>query len=182
MQHWLFRFIIAYAMSLALLDVPARGRVRRRARRGRSCAGASALGLVHALLLVPFVYLSATLYAGSSAACSRSSRVAWHACAVAAALALLRHARARRGLDGMLRGRPAVAALRGRAGCSRGRGDQASARCCGSPAAEITFRIVVIALHPLLPALMSDPATLAWAPAASPCRSRRCARGSKAWA
>ena len=83
-QHWLFRFIIAYAVSLALLaslrgasiaaPLDATDRMRPR------------WALVHVLLLVPFLYLSATLYSPFMPFAALA--VAWHLIAVAATLAL----------------------------------------------------------------------------------------------
>ena len=159
LQHWFFRFVIAYAMSLGILmylrkdafaalfasadDAPVRARY----------------GILHALLLVPFAYLSAGLYASSSVGSFTLIALAWHACAAAAALALLAalapfsvwtHAARQTGsvaLFAVVPAAAAVAAIR-------------VSQMLWAPAAELTFRIVVILLRPLLPALVSDPATL----------------------
>ena len=85
-QHWLFRFIIAYAVSLALLGYL----------RGTSVIAALSAAdrvpvrlpwaLVHVLLIVPFFFLSARLYTPSAPFVAVA--VAWHLAAAAAALAL----------------------------------------------------------------------------------------------
>jgi exosortase E/protease (VPEID-CTERM system) len=155
-QHWMFRFIIAYAVTLATLVYL----------RGTALAEVAApIGSVrmrfcvlHALLLVPFGYLSSALYTASAGTDFAVVALAWHVCAIAAALALFAALapipvwfKAVRQIGGLalfaiLPAAAAVAAIR-------------ISQMLWSPAAKLTFRIVVVLLHPLLPALHSDPAT-----------------------
>jgi exosortase E/protease (VPEID-CTERM system) len=163
-QHWLFRFIIAYGISLAMLAY-----LRTHVYAAAAAAADHAplrlsWALIHVALIVPFVYLSAHLYAGSAAAGSPAAAfavlaIAWHACALAAALALLAAlapfavwsniVRQTQGLAlfAMLPAAAAVAAIK-------------ASQSLWAPAAEITFRIVRVLLQPLLPDLYSDPVKL----------------------
>jgi exosortase E/protease (VPEID-CTERM system) len=158
-QHWLFRFLIAYAVSLAMLV----------SFRGTALAAISASGInspvrirwwiLHALLLVPFAFFSATLYAGTSALPFAALAIGWHVCALAALLALFAamaplpvwaNAVRQTGslpLYAILPAAAAVAAIQG-------------SQLLWGPAAEVTFRFVQILLQPLAPTLHSDPSTL----------------------
>jgi hypothetical protein len=161
-QHWLFRFMIAYAVSLAML-VYIRGT--------DTLAAVSATGidapvrggwwLVHLLLLVPFAVLSAGLYGGALVLPLpfAALAVAWHACAVAATVALfatlaplgtwmkaLRRTQALP-LYALLPAAGAVVAI------------QAS-QLLWVPMAQFTFRLVRLSLIPLCPSLRSDASTL----------------------
>jgi exosortase E/protease (VPEID-CTERM system) len=159
-QHWLFRFLIAYAISLAMLTY-LRANVY-----GAAAAAVDQAPVrfswvaAHLALLGPFVYLSARIYAGSPPAATFTLlAVAWHTCALAAVLALFaalaplavwRNAiRRTQGLPfyAILPAAAAVAAIK-------------ASQMLWAPAAKITFRIVRVLLHPLLPALHSDPANL----------------------
>jgi exosortase E/protease (VPEID-CTERM system) len=158
-QHWLFRFAIAYAVSLAML-IYLRGATFTAISAGAINAPVRIRWwLVHALLMVPFAFLSARLYAATPTLPFAALAIAWHACAIAATLALfaamaplplwvnaLRQAGALP-LYAILPAAAAVAAI------------QASQLLWG-PAAELTFRLVQILLHPLFPTLQSDPSTL----------------------
>ncbi len=159
-QHWLFRFLIAYAVSLAML-VTFRGGATRRA------VAAAALdapvrpvwGIAHGLLLVPFAVLSAELYRTPPALPFAVLALAWHACAVAAVLALLAAmapfavwTKAARSAGGL----PAYALLPAAAAVAAIQGSQ----MLWAPAARLTFALVEVLLKPLLPTLHSDPATL----------------------
>jgi exosortase E/protease (VPEID-CTERM system) len=159
-QHWLFRFMIAYAGSLAIL-VYLRGPA--------SLAALSGLGseapirirwaLVHAGLLVPFGYLSAWLYGASSALPFAVLAVAWHGCAIAAALALFAamaplpvwvgaiRQTGRLPLFALLPAAAAVAAIQ-------------TSQLLWGPAATLTFQLVQMLLQPVCPTLKADPATL----------------------
>ena len=159
LQHWFFRFVIAYAMSLAILMYLRKDAFTALLASADHAPVRARYGILHALLLVPFAYLSAILYASSSAAWFTLIALAWHACAAAAALALLAalapfsiwtHAArqtASVALFAVVPAAAAVAAIR-------------VSQMLWAPAAELTFRIVVILLRPLRPALVSDPATL----------------------
>ena len=159
LQHWFFRFVIAYAMSLGILMYLRKDAFAALLASADHAPVRARYGILHALLLVPFAYLSAALYASSSAASFTLIALAWHACAAAAALALLAalapfsvwtHAArqtASVALFAVVPAAAAVAAIR-------------VSQMLWAPAAELTFRIVVILLRPLRPALVSDPATL----------------------
>ena len=153
-QHWLFRFIIAYAVSLALLA----------SLRGASIAAALDAtdrmrphwALVHVLLLVPFLYLSATLYSPFMPFAALA--VAWHLIAVAATLALFAAFAPAAVWIGVLRrtgGLPIFAVVPAAAAVAAIKLSQ----MLWLPAAEITFRLVNLLLKPVLPGLVSDPIT-----------------------
>jgi exosortase E/protease (VPEID-CTERM system) len=161
-QHWLFRFLIAYAVSMVML-VYVRG--------SDTLAAVSATGidapvrggwwLVHLLLLVPFAVLSAGLYGGALTLPLSFSAlaIAWHACAFGAALALfaalaplgtwMKALRRTHGLSlyALLPAAGAVIAI------------QAS-QMLWVPMAQFTFRLVRILLIPSCPSLRSDASTL----------------------
>ncbi len=153
-QHWLFRFIIAYAVSLALLaslrgasiaaPLDATDRMRPR------------WALVHVLLLVPFLYLSATLYSPFMPFAALA--VAWHLIAVAATLALFAAFAPAAVWIGVLRrsgGLPIFAVVPAAAAVAAIKLSQ----MLWLPAAEITFRLVNLLLKPVLPGLVSDSIT-----------------------
>ncbi len=160
-QHWLFRFIIAYAISLAMLTYL----------RAQAYAAAAAAAdhapvrwgwlLVHAALLGPFLYLSGRMYAGSPASPAvpfAAIAIAWHACTLAATLALfaaLAPLAVWRNILRQTRGMPVYAILPAAAAVAAIKASQA----LWSPAAAITFRLVRTLLQPLLPGLHSDDAT-----------------------
>lgn len=153
-QHWLFRFIIAYAVSLALLAYM------------RSATLAAALGashqaplrprwaVVHAVLLVPFFYLSARLYMPSVPFAVMA--LAWHLVAAAAMLALFATFAPAAVWIGVLRktgGLPIFAVVPAAAAVAAIKLSQ----MLWAPAAELTFRMVELMLKPVLPALQGDP-------------------------
>ena len=158
-QHWLFRFIIAYAISLCMLAY----------QRGGVYAAADAVveqarvrwgwAAAHTLLLVPFGYLSLRLYAAQSAISFAALALAWHACAAAAAAALfaaLAPLCAWRDVARQMRGLALFATLPALAAVAAIKASQT----LWGPAAHITFRLVRMLLLPLLPGLRSDPAQL----------------------
>jgi exosortase E/protease (VPEID-CTERM system) len=159
LQHWFFRFVIAYAMSLGILMYLRRGAFATLLTSADHAPVRARYGILHALLIVPFAYLSAVLYASSSTASFALLALAWHACAAAAVLALLAalaplpvwtHAArqtASVSLFAVVPAAVAVAAIH-------------VSQMLWAPAAELTFRIVAILLRPVLPTLVSDPATL----------------------
>jgi exosortase E/protease (VPEID-CTERM system) len=114
---------------------------------------------VHVLLLLPLAILSIALYSGSLALPFAVVAVAWHACLAAAALALLvaaaplawwMQAARRTGnlpLYALIAALAAVVAI------------QLSQRLW-EPTAALTFRLVLLALHPLLPGLKGNFGTL----------------------
>lgn len=159
-QHWFFRFLIVYAVCLGMLGY-LRGAGSRSLQpaappdgswRGRWAA-------VHVLLLPPLAILSIALYSGSLALPFAVVAVAWHACLAAAALALIAAAAplawwmqaARRTgnlpLYALIAALAAVVAI------------QLSQRLW-EPTAALTFRLVLLVLHPLLPGLKGNFGTL----------------------
>jgi len=159
LQHWLFRFMIAYAASFALL-VYLRG--------PGTLDAISATGLeapiriswlvVHALLLIPFA-AAAALYGHLLAAPFPALAIGWRAFAAAGAVALFA---AMAPLGVWIRAvrqtapLPWVALLPAAAAMLAFRGSQ----LLWGPAAQITFRLVQILVRPLCPSLHSDFATL----------------------
>jgi exosortase E/protease (VPEID-CTERM system) len=159
-QHWLFRFIIVYAVCLIMLGYL-------RGAGSRSPASAVPLyspwrgrwAAAHVVLVLPLAILSAALYSGSLSLPFVAVAIAWHASLAAAFLALMAAAaplmwwmRAVRRtgilpLYALIAAAAAVLAI------------QASQRMW-QPTAELTFRLVSFALKPLLPALRSDFGTL----------------------
>lgn len=159
-QHWLFRFIIAYAISLAMLTY-LRGKVYAAAAAAVDQAPVRlSWAAMHLALLGPFAYLSARIYAGSPPGASFTVlAVAWHTCALAGVLALfaaLAPLAVWRSAIRQTRGLPFYAILPAAAAVAAIKASQ----MLWAPAAEITFRMVRVLLHPLLPALYSDPASL----------------------
>ncbi len=159
-QHWLFRFLIAYAASLAMLVYLSGGATRSAvAAAGFHAPVRPVWGVAHGLLLVPFAFLSAELYRVAPALPFAALAVAWHACAIAAVLALLAamaplavwtEASRRTGglpLYALLPAAAAVAAIQG-------------SQMLWAPAARLTFALVQILLQSLRPELHSDPSTL----------------------
>jgi exosortase E/protease (VPEID-CTERM system) len=156
-QHWLFRFIIAYGVSLALLAY-LRGPAFRAALSALDPAPVRAgWALAHVGLIIPFLYLSALL--NTPAAPFWATVVAWHLFALAAALALLAALAPLPVWSGIIRrtgGLPVFAILPAAAAVAAIRVSQ----MLWAPAAAATFRLVRILLAPFLPALKSDPVSL----------------------
>jgi exosortase E/protease (VPEID-CTERM system) len=155
-QHWLFRFIIAYAASLALLACLRSASLTALLDAADLAAVRPRWALVHLLLLVPFLYLSATLYTPSVPFAAMA--VAWHLVVVAAMLALFATFAPATVWIGVLRktgGLPLFAVVPAAAAVAAIKLSQ----MLWVPAAEITFRFVNLMLRPLLPGLASDPAT-----------------------
>ncbi len=159
LQRWLFRFMIAYAASFALL-------VYLRGRGTLDAISATGLGapiriswlVVHALLLIPFAD-AAALYGHLRAAPFPALAMVWRAFAAAGAVALFAAmaplgvwTRAMRQTASL----PWVALLPAAAAMLAIRGSQ----LLWGPAAQITFRLVEMLLRPLCPSLHSDFATL----------------------
>ncbi|HXI49271.1 MAG TPA: exosortase E/protease, VPEID-CTERM system [Steroidobacteraceae bacterium] len=157
-QHWVFRFAIAYAGSFAILLYL----------RGSGTAGVAAMSdeaplrigwlLVHAALLAPFALLSSLLYRGGAVPFPLLS-LGWHACGLAAALALFAgiaplrfwvHAVRQTGALPLYSLLPAAAALL----------IFKLSQLLWAPAAAVTFRLVSMVLRPLIPSLRTDASTL----------------------
>lgn len=158
-QHWLFRFVIAYAVSLAMLVYMRGGDFRAALSSADHAPVRARWGVAHLLLLLPFAYLSAALYASGSTPQFAALALAWHACALAAALALFAAlAPLRVWMDAfrITKGLPLFAVLTAAAAVIAIRGSQ----MLWAPAAKLTFRVVVGLLRPFIPTLRSDPAAL----------------------
>jgi exosortase E/protease (VPEID-CTERM system) len=156
-QHWLFRFLIAYAASLAILIYVGR-------ERQYAAAAAAPVRLryaaLHAALMLPFALLSATLYSPTAGAPFWLLALGWHACALAAALALC-----------LCLAPQAVWAATFRA--ARALPLVALAPALGAvlaihwsqqlwhPAARVSFALVDMMLRPFVRGLMVDPVSLA---------------------
>ncbi|HMI76490.1 MAG TPA: archaeosortase/exosortase family protein, partial [Steroidobacteraceae bacterium] len=157
-QHWVFRFAIAYAGSFAILLYL----------RGSGNASVAAMSneapvrvawlLVHTALLAPFALLSSLLYRGGAVPFPLLS-LGWHACGLAAALALFAgiaplrfwvHAVRQTGALPLYSLLPAAAALL----------IFKLSQLLWAPVAAITFRLVSMVLRPLIPSLRTDASTL----------------------
>jgi exosortase E/protease (VPEID-CTERM system) len=156
-QHWLFRFIIAYAVSLSILMYL----------RSAPWAAASAAAdqapvrmrwaLLHGLLLIPFGFFSAALY--TPGAPFAALAIGWHFSAIAAALALFAALAPLPVWINVLRqtaGLPFFAILPAAAAVAAIKASQ----LLWAPAAALTFRLVRVLLAPFLPDLQSDPVSL----------------------
>src|SRR5260370_10956220 len=159
-QHWFFRFLIVYAVSLTMLSYL-------RDSGNRSATSASWAEVpwrngrlaVHACLLLPFAVLSAGLYSGALPLPFAVAAVAWHVCALAGAVTLTAVAAPRTlwmsavkrtgiiPLYALIAALAAVVAIH-------------LSQRMWQPTAALTFRLVLLALNPLLPALKSNFSTL----------------------
>jgi exosortase E/protease (VPEID-CTERM system) len=155
-QHWLFRFAIAYLGSFAIL-LYLRG--------GSLGAGDGAdaqvrvqwLGL-HAALLAGFAALSTLLYRGGDIPFAVLA-LAWHACGLAAALALFAAIAPLRYWVSALRrtGALPLYSLLPAAGAML---VFKSSQWLWAPAAALTFRIVGFLARPFIPSLRTDASSL----------------------
>jgi exosortase E/protease (VPEID-CTERM system) len=152
--------MIVYAASFALLVyLRGRGTLDAITATGMEAPIRISWLVAHALLLIPFAELSATLYGHALAAPLPALAVAWHARAAASAVALFAGmaprsvwARAVRQTGSL----PWIALFPAAAATLAIRGSQ----MLWGPAAQITFRLVQILVRPLRPSLHSDFATL----------------------
>jgi exosortase E/protease (VPEID-CTERM system) len=159
-QHWLFRFMIVYAVVLAMLVyLRGAGILAAVSAAGQNTPFRAAWAGVHVLLLIPFALLSAGLYGGTLTLPFAAVAALWHACAIGATLALfaamaplpvwrqaLRQTAALP-LYALLPAAVAVAAIRG-------------SQLVWAPTAELTFRLVQLILKPVCPSLRGDVSTL----------------------
>lgn len=164
-QHWLFRFLIVYAVSLSMLAYLRGAGIRVAPSTATATATWASIPwrgvflAIHAALLLPFAVLSNALYSGALPVPFTVVAVAWHACALAAALALFAAAAPLRlwmravrrtgilPLYALLAASAAVLAI------------QVSQRLW-EPCAALTFRLVLLTLQPWLPDLQSNFAAL----------------------
>jgi exosortase E/protease (VPEID-CTERM system) len=160
LQHWLFRFLIVYAVVFGtLLYLRGRDLLALIAAPGATAIVRPRWLLVHGALLAPLAFLSAALYATSSTLPFGIRALAWHASALAAVAALfaglapapvwLRALRQTAPLP-LIAAVPAAAALLAIKGSQH----------LWAPAAEFTFHVVQVMLRPLCPSLRTDTATL----------------------
>jgi exosortase E/protease (VPEID-CTERM system) len=159
-QHWLFRFIIVYAVSLSMLAYLRGARTRAAdALPPSDTSSRTTWAAVHVLLMVPFAVLSAGLYSGTLNLPFAVVAAAWHACAFAAAFALLvgvaplTHWMQAVRRSGVL---PVYAFI---AAATAVLAIQASQQMWASTA-KLTFRLVLLTLRPLLPTLQSNVSTM----------------------
>ncbi len=157
-QHWAFRFFIAYAGSLAIL-LYLRG-----AESWTATAASNAEApvnirwlLLHGLLLAPFALLSMLLYRAGGVPFALLA-LGWHALGAAAVLALMLAAAPRLAWLAALRASgalriyalvPATAALI----------VYKASQLLWGPAAALTFQLVRLLLHPFIPELSADAST-----------------------
>jgi exosortase E/protease (VPEID-CTERM system) len=157
LQHWTFRYVIAYAVSFAMLLC---------LRRGIAAISAAAVDapirlpwlLAHAALLWPFAILSEALYSGGALPFAAVA-TAWHLCGIAAALALFAAMAPLRVWIGFLRrteSLPFYALLPAAGALLAYQGSQ----LLWAPAAAVTFHLVRLMLQPFLASLSSDASTL----------------------
>lgn len=156
-QHWVFRFAIAYAASFAILLFQ-RGSTANASARLQDAPVRIHWALIHVALLAPFALLSVELYRNGSVPFVLLA-AAWHVCGLAAALALFaafapfkmwREAVRQTGalpLYALLPAAGALLAFR-------------LSQLLWAPASALTFQMVRILLQPLIPALTADDSTL----------------------
>jgi exosortase E/protease (VPEID-CTERM system) len=158
-QHWGFRYVIAYAMSLAILLY---------LRRAGAMANFSAMArdapvrflwlLAHLALLGPLALLSGALYGGGSLP-FLALAIGWHLCGLAAVLALFGAAAPLPVWVGFMRqsgSLPSYALLPAAGALLAYKASQ----LLWAPAAAVTFHLVQLLLHPFISSLRGDAPTL----------------------
>jgi len=158
-QHWGFRYLIAYAVSLAmLLYLRGAGAAAAVSATARDAPLQLQWLLAHAVLLGLFAFLSSILYGGGSLPFAALA-AAWHLCGFVAGLALFAAAAPLRVWAEFLRrsGTLPLYAVLPAAGALLAY--QAS-QLLWAPAAAITFDLVRLLLDSFLPSLHSDASTL----------------------
>jgi exosortase E/protease (VPEID-CTERM system) len=158
LQHWTFRYVIAYAVSFAILLF-----LRRSGIAAISAAAADApirlpWLLAHFALLWPFAILSEDLYSGGALPFAVVA-TAWHLCGIATALALFAAMAPMRVWIGCLRRTDSLPfyALLPAAGALLA---YKASQLLWAPAAAVTFHLVRLMLQPFLTSLGSDASTL----------------------
>jgi exosortase E/protease (VPEID-CTERM system) len=172
-QHWVFRFAIAYLGSFAILlylrgTGKAANKVLGDDLSGMKSPGADARGatapvraqwlLVHAVMLAGFAVLSTLLYRGGDIPFAVLA-LAWHACGLALALAFFAAIAPLQYWTGALRQtrKLPVYALLPAAGAML---VFKLSQWLWAPAAAVTFKLVGFIVHPLVPSLRTDASTL----------------------
>jgi exosortase E/protease (VPEID-CTERM system) len=157
-QHWAFRFLIAYAGSFAILLYLRGGEKLAAVSAGIEDAPTNGWWLpVHGVLLIPFALLSAALYRDSVS--FSTIAVAWHVAGLTAALALFAAFAPLRAWLRALRqtgGLPAFALIPAAGAMLVYKASQ----LLWGPAAALTFKLVGVMAGPFSPALQVDPSTL----------------------
>jgi len=156
-QHWLFRFLIAYAMCWCML-------LCLRAGPGAFAISARQTDIplrlrwlfVHAAILAPLAFFSAALYGSWLGLPFVPIAIAWHLLAIAAVVSLLRVMAPLRAWFEMLRGSGAIALYAAVPAFAAVLAIQGSQRLWIS-AAKLTFSLVEKLLRLLVPHLLSDP-------------------------
>jgi exosortase E/protease (VPEID-CTERM system) len=156
-QHWLFRFLIAYAVSWCMLLC---------LREGMGVFARSTLQTdmplrlrwlaVHGAILAPLAYFSAALYGDWLNLPFLPIAIAWHLLAIAAVISLFRVMAPLRVWLAMLRRSGALAAYAVVPALGAVLAIQGSQRLWVS-AAKVTFLLVEQILQPLIPHLLADP-------------------------
>jgi exosortase E/protease (VPEID-CTERM system) len=156
-QHWLFRFLIAYAVSWCMLLC---------LREGTGVFARSTLQTdmplrlrwlaVHCAILVPLAFFSAALYGNWLNLPFLPIAIAWHVLAIGAVISLFRVMAPLRIWVAMLRRSGALAAYAALPALGAVLAIQGSQRLWVS-AAKITFLLVEKLLQPLVPHLLADP-------------------------
>ena len=159
LQHWVFRWLIAYAVSWVLL-VTLRGGGGLADLQARYRTEPVRLRFIgaHLLFLAPLAFFSAALYGNWLGLPFVPIAIGWHACAVLAVGALFLGMAPRKAWLALLRGSgglalyaavPALAAVVAINGSQR----------LWVSAARVTFTLVERLLRPILPQLYADPAS-----------------------
>ncbi|MDP9089225.1 MAG: exosortase E/protease, VPEID-CTERM system [Pseudomonadota bacterium] len=158
-QHWVFRFAIAYLGSFAiLLYLRGSGKASSAAARGAPAPVRVQWLIVHAALLAGFAALSTLLYRGGDIPFAVLA-LAWHACGLAASLALFAAIAPLRFWLGALRqtGALPLYSLLPAAGALL---VFKLSQWLWAPAAAVTFKIVGLMVYPLVPSLRTDVSSL----------------------
>jgi exosortase E/protease (VPEID-CTERM system) len=158
-QHWLFRFAIAYAASLAiLLFLGGSGSIASTLAAPADAPVRVSWLALHLALLAPFALLSAQLYRGGDASFVLLA-LGWHACGLAAAAALFAGLAPLHAWGAALRrtGSLPLYALLPAGGALL---VYKLSQLLWAPASALTFLIVRFLLHPLIPSLRTDDSTL----------------------
>jgi exosortase E/protease (VPEID-CTERM system) len=158
-QHWLFRFAIAYVASLAiLLFLRGSGSIASTLAAPADAPVRVPWLALHLGLLAPFALLSAQLYRGGDASFALLA-LGWHACGLAAAAALFAGLAPLHVWGAAIRrtGSLPLYALLPAAGALLA---YKLSQMLWAPASELTFLIVQFLVHPLIPSLHTDASTL----------------------
>lgn len=156
-QHWLFRFLIAYAVSWCMLLCLHEGTgVFARSAQQTDMPLRLRWLAVHAAILLPLAFFSSALYGNWLNLPFLPIVIAWHVLAIAAVVSLFKVCAPLRIWLAMLRKSGALAAYAAVPALGAVLAIQGSQRLWVS-AAKITFLLVEKLLQPLIPHLLVDP-------------------------